>query len=460
MNTILRKYACAAMLGAMMTSPVLKAQVYTPGSVKLLTTINDMTSGSTYNGGDPVNGNSPTNHYAVAWVTKADGTFIKTVWRQGSATYTNSKWTGHFKTWTAARGSSIVTDGYTSATAADYTAAVNNPVTVTWNCQDASGALVPDGNYIFRVQYAEDAAEVDGPVTTALAWTKGSAPATVNPAAQGTLGMAPGSNNFTGMSIVWKPDAEIAVEYPTGTNLIDGTASIPFGRFNVDQPSSAFTFTVKNSGTAALTLTNPVGKDGTNSSDFTVSSIATSVAAAGSTTFTVTFKPSAVGARTAAIHIVSNDADESPFDITLTGTGASAYQDWIDSQVSSGQSGAMQTPYNDGVTNLEKFAFNMNAAGPDVRTLTMGGGVSETAGLPCGSRVGGTLRIEYLHRKDLTYPGISYTPQFSTNIGTWVNFMGSPVSVTSLNTTWERVVVDAPAVASGSRFGRVMITQP
>jgi hypothetical protein len=39
----------------------------------------------------------------------------------------------------------------------------------------------------------------------------------------------------------------------------------------------------------------------------------------GTTAFTVQFAPTSVGLKTAAIHIASNDPDESPFDITLTG---------------------------------------------------------------------------------------------------------------------------------------------
>jgi hypothetical protein len=45
------------------------------------------------------------------------------------------------------------------------------------------------------------------------------------------------------------------------------------------------------------------------------------VAAAGSTTFTVAFNPSASGSRTATLHIASNDATNNPFNIALTGTG-------------------------------------------------------------------------------------------------------------------------------------------
>ncbi len=120
------------------------------------------------------------------------------------------------------------------------------------------------------------------------------------------------------------PAPEIAVEQPLGTNLTDGSASIAFGSVLVGNTSSAFTFTVKNLGSADLTGL-AVRKDGTHATDFTVSSLSTTtLAVGGSTTFTVTFAPGAADTRTAALHIDSNDADENPFDITLSGTGLGA----------------------------------------------------------------------------------------------------------------------------------------
>ena len=47
----------------------------------------------------------------------------------------------------------------------------------------------------------------------------------------------------------------------------------------------------------------------------------------GSTAFTVTFAPTLSGSKTAVLHISSNDSDESPFDITLTGVGVATSQD-------------------------------------------------------------------------------------------------------------------------------------
>lgn len=122
-------------------------------------------------------------------------------------------------------------------------------------------------------------------------------------------------------SITVADGPEIAVEQPAGTNQTDGTASIGFGSSSIGTPV-VLTFTIRNTGTAALTGL-AVTKDGTNSADYAVGSLATSIAAGGSTTFDVTFTPSASGTRTAAIHIASNDADENPFDIQLTGSGGS-----------------------------------------------------------------------------------------------------------------------------------------
>lgn len=123
--------------------------------------------------------------------------------------------------------------------------------------------------------------------------------------------------------VVYSPTSapEIAVEQPLGTNLVDGTASVNLGSVNLSSSSAPITFTVKNTG--ALDLTGlALSKDGTHSSDYTLSSLgASSLAPGASTTFTVTFTPGATGTRTAAIHLTSNDADENPFDISLTGTG-------------------------------------------------------------------------------------------------------------------------------------------
>lgn len=112
---------------------------------------------------------------------------------------------------------------------------------------------------------------------------------------------------------------EIAVEQPAGTNLTDGSA-VSFGNGSVTH-GTGLSFTIRNTGTANLVL-QTITIDGTNAGDFAVTSPPTSpVIPGGSTTFTVTFTAGAVGSRSAALHIPSNDSDESPFDISVSGTG-------------------------------------------------------------------------------------------------------------------------------------------
>lgn len=94
-----------------------------------------------------------------------------------------------------ARAGSQALDGYTSATATSYSG-VNSPILPTWDCRDASGQLVPDGQYRFWVQYAEDGGQ--GPYTsTGLLWTKG-------PAVD-SWAYPDQASNFANMQVTWNP---------------------------------------------------------------------------------------------------------------------------------------------------------------------------------------------------------------------------------------------------------------
>lgn len=117
-------------------------------------------------------------------------------------------------------------------------------------------------------------------------------------------------------------DPEIVVEQPAATGLVDGVSSKDFGSLNLGE-SSMLTFTVRNIGNEPLTglatsFTGPAA------ADYGAGALgATTLQPAESTTFDVTFTPSALGARVATLQIASNDRDENPFDINLTGTGVS-----------------------------------------------------------------------------------------------------------------------------------------
>lgn len=118
------------------------------------------------------------------------------------------------------------------------------------------------------------------------------------------------------------PVPEIAISQPVGSGLVDEKAKKSFGTVVVGKTGNAKTFTITNKGTAKLTGL-VIRKDGTHKADFKLGELEkTTLAAGASITFKVTFKPTAKGTREAAIHVGSNDADENPFDIKLTGMGA------------------------------------------------------------------------------------------------------------------------------------------
>jgi hypothetical protein len=115
---------------------------------------------------------------------------------------------------------------------------------------------------------------------------------------------------------------EIAVEQPAGTNLVSNSASLTFGTVITGRSGVTNTFTIRNSGSADLTL-GTLTVDGTNSGDFTVhtNGMASTLATGSSTTFSVVFNPASAGARSATLRLANNDPNESSFTIGLTGTG-------------------------------------------------------------------------------------------------------------------------------------------
>ena len=114
---------------------------------------------------------------------------------------------------------------------------------------------------------------------------------------------------------------EIAVEQPVGTDLTSGTASVNFGSVELSA-SVTRTFTIKNSGFGPLGL-GSVTVSGGDASTFVVSTfgmLSVVPAVSGSTTFTVTCSPLALGTRTTTLSIVNDDSTENPFVITLNAT--------------------------------------------------------------------------------------------------------------------------------------------
>lgn len=119
--------------------------------------------------------------------------------------------------------------------------------------------------------------------------------------------------------------AEIALEQPSGTDQPSG-GTLSFGTVTTGSVSKVFKLT--NTGNAPLrNITAAIS--GTNTADFTFTTLlkSTEIAAGGFAEFTIKFDPIeselAFGARAAVLTIGSNDGDENPLTLNLTGVSQS-----------------------------------------------------------------------------------------------------------------------------------------
>jgi hypothetical protein len=138
------------------------------------------------------------------------------------------------------------------------------------------------------------------------------------------LWTAEGTATGTPVVTASDPNPNINVK-GNGVNIVTGDVSptysdhTKFGSVNIASSSASRTFTIENTGGAALTISG-VSFTGTDASSFSITSApASSVAAMGSTTFTVAFDPSTTGVKTAVINISNNDSDENPYTFAISG---------------------------------------------------------------------------------------------------------------------------------------------
>jgi hypothetical protein len=234
------------------------------------------------------------------------------------------------------------------------------------------------------------------------------------------------SNTVTVTMPIPVPAAEIAVESPLNTNIADG-GSKSFGSVVVGATTS-LTFTIKNVGTADLTgLT--LTKNGTDAGMFAITSYPTTPVGgpSGSTTFVVKFAPTSAGAKTAALHIASNDSDENPFDMTLTGSGA-ALPSSLAVQGSANVSAGSTTSY----TCVATFADTTTADVSNQVTWIVSGGPSGTrmsgSTLAAGS---GAASMAYLTASLATSAGV-ISKTVAVAIGT-----GLAVNITAVTATYQ-----------------------
>jgi Cep192 domain 4/Abnormal spindle-like microcephaly-assoc'd, ASPM-SPD-2-Hydin len=136
--------------------------------------------------------------------------------------------------------------------------------------------------------------------------------------------------NQAGAGTVWFDDVKVADAPigPVGAGASDlpgpqvtlSPATVGFGSQTTQTSSGAQTVTLSNTGTSALTISG-VEIRGPDAGQFSQTNNCPAIMAAGSScTASITFMPSATGARTASLS-VSDDASGAPHSVALSGTG-------------------------------------------------------------------------------------------------------------------------------------------
>ena len=242
-----------------------------------------------------------------------------------------------------------------------------------------------------------------------------------------------GSSTLVEAITSYGPDLRLADA--AQNQFIDQLGNLDFGKVNLGTLVTE-TITITNPGNTILLL-GTITKEGTNSDDFTIVPPAnSSVLPGSSTTFKVSFQPTARGQRNASIHLASNVSGmANPFDLTLTGAANS---------LPTLQGYAIKTMKEIPVTDaLANILYRASDADGDTLTLIS---ISPTSAL------NGPL---LLNANDVTYtppPGFTGLDNFSVSIS---DGQGGIVQATIIVT-----VIDPGGVQGGTQAGAVqMINQ-
>lgn len=117
------------------------------------------------------------------------------------------------------------------------------------------------------------------------------------------------------------------IEIPDGDTTPQLADNTDFGSVDVAVGVSAETYFIENTGTADLTIT-AINFSGPAAGDFALAGTSVplpiTITPGNFESFTVSFDPSASGARNAVVEITNDDADENPYDFAITGNGVNA----------------------------------------------------------------------------------------------------------------------------------------
>lgn len=245
--------------------------------------------------------------------------------------------------------------------------------------------------------------------------------------------------------------ASISVEEPANHVLINNTASVFFSSVTISTSAPAKTFTIRNNGSATLTITG-ITKDGAHAADFALSSSAGFALAPGATqSFSVTFTPAVTGIRNAALHVLSDDVSLPTFNVTLTGeglpfTGVEVWrQTWFGITTNTGNAADDADPDADGVSNHLEYAYGLNP--------------TTVSSIPSTSFTlnGGSIEFTYTRGSESVNDVWFGVPWTETLDGLDWNYADTTEQILSDNGTQQVVRATIPMGTNGRRFVRLEI---
>lgn len=261
------------------------------------------------------------------------------------------------------------------------------------------------------------------------------------------------NHNLALMVIPQFPEIRVfkIVSMMSGPEQQSGVGTTTFPGKLIGTSGTPQTFKILNTGSSPLNgLT--ISKSGSHPGDFTFTAPSqTSLDYTQSTTFTVTFAPATTGLRTASIRIASNDSDENPFIINVSGTGLSQLESWrqtyFGTTSNTGNAANNATPMKDGVNNLLKFATGMNP--------TQSGTMPGIATID-----GDNIVFTYTRSKAAKNAGFIYTVEWSnTLVNPFWTWPGVNESFIDQGAT-ELVTATLSTGNSDQRFVRLTVTAP
>lgn len=181
----------------------------------------------------------------------------------------------------------------------------------------------------------------------------------------------------------------------------------------------------------------------------------------GSASFTVTYKPVSGGRHATMLNLFANEVPVALYAVKLDGIASVTLDTWLEENGMQDLPGG--TPDAGGLTNLQKYAFGINADRPLSGTVSTDGGKVNAHGTPfirILPPANGGFQGLFARRRDHAEAKLRYKPQFSANLIDWVDATNVQNSI-GIDLEMELIAVSAPSLINGkpARFFRVGVSQ-